>query len=88
MEVYQEVAACPNCETRLTVCGERKAATSQVTPYEVSCPACWTAVRFTIPGLIDQAKARLICYERPISTRGVPERHRRPQAEAEAPELT
>jgi hypothetical protein len=66
MELYNEITACPNCETRLTVCGQRESAAGQVTPYDVSCPVCWTQVSFAIPGLVDQATACLICYERPL----------------------
>ena len=66
MELYNEVAACPNCETRLTVCGQRESAAGHVTPFDVSCPVCWTQVPFAIPGLADQATACLICYERPL----------------------
>ena len=82
MELYQEVATCLTCGTRLTVCGKRQPRAGQVTAYEVSCPVCWTAVPFAIPGQIDPANVCLICYERPPT---VPSdvtllRRRRPQA--------
>jgi hypothetical protein len=38
MELYQEVAPCLNCGTRLTVCGQRESRSKRVTSYEVSCP--------------------------------------------------
>jgi hypothetical protein len=66
MEFYQEVVACLNCGTRLTVCGQREPATGELTAYDVSCPVCSTEVPFETPGLIDPGKACLICYERPM----------------------
>jgi hypothetical protein len=65
MELFQEVATCPKCETRLTVCGQRLSPAGEVTAYDVGCPVCWTEVSFVIPGTIDPIKACLICYERP-----------------------
>jgi len=67
MEMYQEITACLNCGTRLTVCGQREADAQRVTSYEVCCPVCWTAVAFAIPGVLDPGKACLICYERPLA---------------------
>ena len=81
----QEVAACPNCDARLTVCGQRESAAGQITAYEVSCPVCWAAVPFAIPGFIDPAKACLICYERPLRVLAPAQRRQRPQAEAVKP---
>ena len=66
MELYQEVAPCLNCGTRLTVCGQREPGSKRVTNYEVICPVCWSSVAFAIPGLLDPTKACLICYERPM----------------------
>ena len=80
MELFQEVATCANCETRLTVCGQRLSPTGQVTAYSVGCPVCWTEVSFAIPGIIDPVKACLICYERPKA--GDVSRHRRPRPQA------
>jgi len=81
MELFQEVATCPKCETRLTVCGQRLSPAGQVTAYTVGCPVCWTEVSFAIPGLIDPVKACLICYERPPKAGDV-SRHRRARPQA------
>lgn len=67
MELYQEVAPCLNCGTRLTVCGQREPGSEPVTSYEVICPVCWSGVTFAIPGLVDPTKVCLICYERPVN---------------------
>ena len=72
MELYEVVEACPNCATRLTVCGQREPVAGQVTAHAVRCPVCWTEVSFAIPGRIDQATACLICYERHLGARALP----------------
>jgi len=70
MDLYQEVAPCLGCGTRLTVCGQRESRPERVTSYEVICPVCWSEVAFAIPGVVDPANACLICYERPLPKAG------------------
>jgi hypothetical protein len=69
MELYQEVTPCPVCGTRLTLSGEREPGSDRITSYAVNCPVCWTAVVFALRGMIDPAKACLVCYERPLTGR-------------------
>jgi hypothetical protein len=66
MELYQEVALCLSCGTRLTVCGQREPDSELIASYEVTCPVCWRGVTFATRGLVDPRKACLICYERPV----------------------
>jgi hypothetical protein len=64
MDLYQEVAPCLNCGTRLTVCGPMASHGERATGYEVGCPVCSTGVAFR--GVLDPGTASLICYERPL----------------------
>lgn len=68
MDLYQEVRPCPNCRTRLTLCGRQEAGSDRVVRQEVTCPVCRTGVAFAVRGMLDPGSAILICYERPLQS--------------------
>jgi endogenous inhibitor of DNA gyrase (YacG/DUF329 family) len=65
MQQHQEVSACPNCGTHLTLSAQRERRLVHVTRFAVKCPVCRSSVAFAIRGLFDPETATLVCYERP-----------------------